>query len=190
MSQGISFEQDMAAIVKRELEQGNLGISPELGHVLLNPKYYSRDRMKDITFDVSVEVYRRATFQPYLIWIWECKHYSRQAPVDDVEEFHAKLEQIGADRTKGTMITPVGFDYGALEFARSKGIGLCRYISPGSLLFLMEDSSRPTDYDIIHALTTQDTSKFRYYGRFYGLTCDGDFVADQIEFIKHEFKDT
>jgi len=68
------------------------------------------------------------------------------------------------------MITPVGFDPGGVEFARSKGIGLCRLIPCGSLVWLMEDSSEAKDSDILRALTTPDTTAFRSYGFFYGRT--------------------
>ena len=55
------------------------------------------------------------------------RNYSHGVPVDDVGEFHAKLDQADADRTKGRMITPIGYEKGAFEYARSKGISLWRY---------------------------------------------------------------
>lgn len=49
-------------------------------------------------------------------------------PVDDIEEFHAKLEQIGPDRTKGTMITHSRYQESTIEYATAKGIGLTHLI--------------------------------------------------------------
>ncbi len=189
MSKGAAYEQDVLNTLQGELSRGNLGIDPNLAHVRHKPNYFSRDRDKDIIFDLSIEVFRKAAAEPYWIWIWECKNYSHTVPVDDVEEFHAKLSQVGADRTKGSMITLVGFDPGGVEFARSKGIGLWRLIPPESLVCLMEDSSGAQDSDILCALTTPDTTAFRFYGFFYGLTCDGRFTTDQEELLRHEFRD-
>ena len=189
MSKGANYEEDVLSKVRDEVSRGNLGIDPNLTRVRHKPNYFSRDRDKDIIFDVSIEVFRKAAAEPYWVWIWECKNYSHTVPVDYVEEFHAKLSQVGADCTKGTMITPVGFDPGAVEFARSKGIGLCRLIPQEALVWLMEDSSEAQDSDILCALTTPDTTAFRFYGSFYGLTCDGRFTTDQEELLRHEFRD-
>jgi hypothetical protein len=48
--------------------------------------------------------------------------------VDDVEEFHSKLQQIGADRTKGAIITRGTYQESALNYAQSMGIGLARLL--------------------------------------------------------------
>ena len=189
MSKGATYEQDVLNKVQDELSRGNFGIDPILARVRHKPNYFSRDRGKDIIFDVSIEVLRKAAAEPYWVWIWECKNYGHTVPVDDVEEFHAKLSQVGADQTKGSMITPVGFDRGGVVYARSKGIGLWRFISQENLVCLMEDSSEAQDSDILRALTTPDTTAFRFYGSFYGLTCDGRFTTDQEELLRHEFRD-
>ena len=189
MSKGTTYEQDVFNKVQDELNRGKFGIDPNLSHVRRKPKYFSKDRNKHITFDISIEVFRKNAVEPYWIWIWESKNYSHKVPVDDVEEFHAKLSQIGVDRTKGSMITPVGFDPGSVEFARSNGIGLWRLIPQSSPVCLMEDSCEVQDSNILCALTTPDTTAFRYYGFFYGLTCDGRFTTDREDLLRHEFED-
>ncbi len=146
-------------------------------------------RGKSITFDLAVEVRRVGATDPFFVWILECKNYVTRVPVDDVEEFHAKLEQVGADRTKGTVITPVGFDPGAVEFAKAQGIGLCRYIPDGSLVYLMEDDRQATDRDILEALTTPSTDGFRFFGTFYGMTTHGRLVADRDLILQAELAD-
>ena len=184
-----AYEIDASQMVDAELQQGKLGIDPSQAVIKHKPRYYSRDRRKDIEFDVSMEVTRKGETDPFWIWIWECKCYSKNVPVDDVEEFHAKLSQIGADRTKGTIITPVGFSSGALEFARAKGVGLWRWIPKGSIVSLMENQAGPDESDMIRSLTISETSGFRFFGHFYGLTCDGQFSIDRAELIRHEFRD-
>lgn len=189
MAKGTAYEIEVAYAVEAELAQGNLGLDPALATVRRKPSYFSRDRGKDIIFDVSIEVCRKGVSVPYWVWVWECKNYGHKVPVDDAEEFHAKLEQVGADRTKGTMITPIGFDTGTIEYARSKGIGLWRYIPQGGLVSLLEDRRGVAEEDILRALTTPETTGFRFYGSFYGLTCDGKLTTDQDELIQVEFQD-
>jgi hypothetical protein len=188
VEKGIAYENEVADEVETELIQGNLGLDPSLACVLRKPSYFSRDRQKNIVFDVSIEVRRRGAVEPYWIWVWECKNYSHTVPVDDVEEFHAKLLQIGPNRAKGTMITPTGFGSGAIEYAKSKGIGLWRFVPSGSLVLIMEDKREATEAEIIRALTTQDTTKFRDYGSFYALTCTGHLTTDRTLLIKHELQ--
>lgn len=190
MSKGLEYELEVAKLVQQLLDEGELGIDSNRSKIRHKPAYYSRDREKDIVFDVSIEVCRKGAHTPYWIWIWECKNYSHTIPVDDVEEFHAKLNQVGANRTKGTMITPVGFDSGALAFAQSKGIGLCRWIPPNSPLFVMDNDDRlGTDEDIVRGLTTPNTSSFRFCGFFYGMTSSGVLTTDRSKLIALEFSD-
>jgi len=188
MAKGKRYEIEVANAVKAELRQGNFGLDPRFAKVCRKPRYFSHDRKKDIIFDVSIEVFRRGVSIPYFVWVWECKDYRHTVPVDDVEEFHAKLEQIGADKTKGTMITPVGFDSGSVAYAKSKGIGLWRYIRQGSLVNLMEDRRGVAEEDILRALTTADTADFRFHGFFYGLSSDGHFTTDRDDLIRCELE--
>ena len=187
MAKGSQYEIQVAEEVEAQLTAGNYGIVLSQAIVRRKPSYFSRDRNKNIVFDVSIEVSRKGGAKPYWIWVWECKNYTHSVPVDDLEEFHAKLSQIGADRTKGSMITPVGFDSGGIEFAKSTGIGLWRFIPPGSSVCLMEDGRGVADADIFSGLTTPDTTKFRYYGSFYGLTTSGQFTTDEAGLLRAEF---
>jgi len=189
MAKGLTYELEVAKAVEAELANGNLGLDPAQAKVRHRPSYFSLDRKSDIVFDVSIEVRRKGASEPYWVWVWECKNYGHSVPVDDAEEFHAKLEQIGADRTKGTMITPVGFDEGTVEYARSKGIGLWRYIPSGSLVRLMEDSRAAADSDILRALMVPQTTEFRFYGFFYGLACTGELTTDRGALIRAELQD-
>jgi restriction system protein len=52
----------------------------------------------------------------------ECKCYAHKVSVDDIEEFHSKIDDIGAH--KGIMVTTVGYQEGAVKTARGRGIAL------------------------------------------------------------------
>jgi Restriction endonuclease len=191
MSKGKDYEIEVASLVQKMVDEGELGIMPELAKIKRKPSYYSRDRQKDIIFDVSIEVSRKNAPEPYWIWIWECKNYSHKVPVDDIEEFHAKINQVGADRTKGAMITPIGFDSGALEFATSKGIGLWRWVpwdSPVSIRDSVDFIDDETNEMVIRGLTISDTRKLSS-NYFYGLTSDGIFTTNKLKLIAQEFSD-
>jgi len=189
MTKGRAYELKVAKVIEAELALGIFGLDPAQANVRHKPSYFSRERKKDIVFDVSVEVRRKSASEPYFVWVWECKNYNHTVPVDDAEEFHAKLEQVGADRTKGTIITPVGFEQGTVEYARSKGSGLWRYIPEGSLICLMEDARGVADADILRALTVAETTGFRSYSDFYGLACSGELTTDRAELIRAELHD-
>lgn len=57
----------------------------------------------------------------------ECKNYSSPVPVDDAEEFFAKIQQVAAANAKGVIASTAAFQAGAREYARAKGIRLLRY---------------------------------------------------------------
>jgi hypothetical protein len=123
---GESFELEVFHLLLSQLQENELGLDPKRSKVYHRRGYFSSAREKEIIFDVTVEVTLRGASKPSIIWVWECKDYESLVPVDDVEEFHAKLEQIGADNTKGTIVTRRGFQQSALKYANSKGIGLAR----------------------------------------------------------------
>lgn len=95
------FEDEVIAQLEREFEFCKLGLNPKTAIVRKRPKYFSKDRGSDITFDASIEVSITAgADRPLLIWLWECKDYpDRNVSVDEIEEFHHKLTQVG--RIKG-----------------------------------------------------------------------------------------
>lgn len=82
--------------------------------------YQGRITSRKINVDVSF-VLKIAGGADLLVLV-ECKHYGHRVPVDDVEEFHSKLDDIGAH--KGILITTVGFQEGAIKAAIGRRIAL------------------------------------------------------------------
>ena len=70
-----------------------------------------------ISTDISLELTLPQAETPAIIWVWECKNLQRKVSVDDVEEFDSKLQQIGANNTKGTLISRNGFQTSAAELS-------------------------------------------------------------------------
>jgi hypothetical protein len=85
---------------------------------------YSPRRKANIIFDVVLEfLVPGHESEPVLLWLWECKDYpDRRVTVDEVEEFQQKRSQV--DAHKGTIVTRLGFQRGAIEVAKSYRIQL------------------------------------------------------------------
>lgn len=137
--------------------------------------YYSKDREKDIIFDISVEVTLPGQDRYSLLFLFECKNYGHSVPVDDVEEFFAKIQQVSGANAKGIVVSTNSFQDGAFKFARSKGIGLLRYFSKESLEWVLTRSPSSMA-SAAHAVSEQsnayhalrnDTYESRYFD-FYG----------------------
>jgi len=112
---GKKFEEYIYDEIKKDIN--------DKSKVYLYKKYYSLDRQDYITVDIAIEKYVEDKL--FGIIIIECKDYKNSLSVDDVEEFHSKLQQIGADNTKGVIVTSNGmFQKSAIRYAISKGISL------------------------------------------------------------------
>lgn len=98
--------QVVAALVGVEVRQGKI--------------YTGRLSGRRIKVDVSFVQHIAGGAE--IVTLVECKHYKRKVPVDEVEEFHSKVDDIGAH--KGIVITTVGFQAGAIKTAKGRGIAL------------------------------------------------------------------
>ena len=147
VSKGNAFEDRVFQAIKGELDGDRLGLSPKLAKQFKKKGYYSRDRDNEIIVDVSIEVWIPDADQWSLLWVCECKDYSGSIPVDDVEEFKSKLDQIAGANKKGVMAVTGALQNGALKYARSNGIGVIR--------LLPDDQVR----HILYAMTTEMMEK-------------------------------
>lgn len=94
-------------------------------NIFIHKKYFSKDRNDYIETDITIEI-KIQNFL-FLIIVVECKDYKTSLDVSEIEEFHSKLQQIGADNTKGIIVTSNGkFKKAAINYSKSKGITLAR----------------------------------------------------------------
>lgn len=185
MKTGKTFEKELKNALEYELNQGILGIDPQQTKVFLNKSYYSKSRKKPIKTDVSLEVYIQGADEPYFIWIWECKDYQKQVPVDDIEEFHAKLEQIAIHKTKGTVVCRNGFQASAITYAKDMSISLARMLANGSIIRCTMDLNNISAEAVLFGLAHEDTQHLS--SMFYGLSSSGNGVETIKEFIELEY---
>jgi hypothetical protein len=135
--QGSQFERLVFRLLSEKLAGGELGLIPGACRIHRGKGYFSRDRKRYIVCDVSIEMYLPGLIQWSLLWVWECKDLASPVPVNDIEEFWAKLRQIAGVNVKGAMVSTKGFQQGTVEFAKAQGIALAQYRDhPKPLLLL------------------------------------------------------
>ncbi len=130
---GDRLEEQVYSIFRDEILNDRFFAKNECCEIFKKKGYYSKDREKDIIFDVSIEVSLPGQNTFSLLILIECKNYSHPVPVDDVEEFYAKTQQISGCNVKGIIATTNAFQEGAFNFSKSKGMGLLRYFRKDNL---------------------------------------------------------
>lgn len=182
---GASFEARVFRYLEEDINSGDYGISPGTVDLKRLPKYHSKERNSYIQVDIALELYRRGASEPFLIWVWECKNYSKPIPVDDIEEFDAKLQQIGANKTKGTIVSAGSFQKSAVQYAKSRGIGLVRLSPEGGLIHLQE-ARRNLMVIVESGLSVPDANLLESH--FIGLTPSCFYALTIENYIKMEVK--
>lgn len=95
---------------------------------------------RPINFENVVEVFRTpqdlaAGAQPTLILIFECKNYDKKIGHDEVDELYGRMRHVQGAALKGFIVSKKGFQSGALDTAKSLGIGLIRYLPTGQTIW-------------------------------------------------------
>jgi hypothetical protein len=173
---GRALELEVFSALKQMLASGLLAVNPNSSVVRLHPSYHSLQREKSINFDVSIEVTTPGASSPFLLWIWECKDYSSAIPAKIVSDFHGTLEEIGADGTKGTIITRSTYQQSAIKLAESRKMGLARLLPDTQVEWVvhrmvpggLRESVIPETYE---ALTLPEFSAQNQ--DLYGFTANG-----------------
>lgn len=133
--------EDLAfEVFESQISEDCFFVRREFCKIFRKKGYYSKDREKNIIFDVSIEVTLPGHERFSLLFLIECKNYGHSVPVDDVEEFFTKIQQVSGANVKGIVVSTNSFQEGAFNFSRSKGIGLLRYFSKESLEWVLTRS--------------------------------------------------
>jgi Zn-dependent peptidase ImmA (M78 family) len=126
-AKGDKFEEQIYGLLCNLISQDKFLFKMDHCKLFRKKGYYSKDRGKDIIFDISIEVFLPAQDTFSLLFLVECKNYNHPVPVDDVEEFFSKIQQVSGANNKGIIAATNAFQEGTFNFSKSKGIGLLRY---------------------------------------------------------------
>jgi Zn-dependent peptidase ImmA (M78 family) len=128
VQKGNEFEDKVFLAFSLLLSNRELHVSKEGSTIYQKKGYYSRDRQKNIIVDISIETSMKNAADYSLLTVIECKDYGRLVQVEDIEEFKAKLDQIGGKNVKGIMVSRRGFGEVVLNYAKAQGIALARLL--------------------------------------------------------------
>ncbi|MHA8100288.1 ImmA/IrrE family metallo-endopeptidase [Aquirufa nivalisilvae] len=119
---GQEFEEHSLNIIQRVFSDLKMGNLEENFKIQKLKGYYSQDRLKEIIFDLTIEFWPPGANKYSLLYIIECKNFSRRVPPNKLEDFYSKIRQVSGANMKGIFITNSPLQEGALNFANSKGI--------------------------------------------------------------------
>lgn len=191
VKKGNAFEQEVFGYLKDELKNDKLFVAGRTSKIFSKKGYYSRDRGKNIITDISIETYLAGAADYSLLTVIECKDYDGTIPVDDIEEFYSKVQQITGVNVKAIFVTKSALQEGALTFAKSKKIGVIRYLPSDQVRWLThfmtsETMTRKEKLDGTEFNSAFLNQEHTSYGRgFYA--CDDDYIYGSLYSILHEY---
>ncbi len=144
-SRGRRFEDQVFATLQDELDGERLGLLARHCSIFQRKGYYSRDRDANIVVDISIEVRLPSAKHWSMLWVCECKDYRTAIPVDDVEEFKAKMDQIAGKNVKGILALRGTIQSSALTYAQSHGIAILRILPADQIEWVSYDA--PEGFD-------------------------------------------
>lgn len=167
-AKGDKFETRVFAAIKRMISEGQFFCAPDACRILRKQGYYSKDRDSEIIFDISVEIYIPGRSSYSVLVLIECKDYGSPVPVDDAEEFFAKIDEVSGANVKGLIVSTNSFAQGTLKYCKSKGIGLARYYDKSTLKWILDRSpsslsSAAPDWVDIQTGLMHESHQSRYF---------------------------
>lgn len=191
VAKGHAFEDETFEAIQKELDGGRLGLDPNSARLCKKKGYYSKDREKEIVVDISIEVWPPGARNYTLLWVCECKDYGHSIPVDDVEEFKSKLDQIAGKNVKGIIATQRSFQSGALTYARNQGIGLVRIMPPEQVSwfthFMTTASLKPKKLNPSEFRAALKYEDHQAKERSFYATFDGYIFGGWDTLLRHSF---
>ncbi len=166
IQKGNALELRVRDLFESEISEDRFWAKKDNCRVFWKKGYHSKDRQDDIVFDVSIEIYLPGAKEYSSVVLIECKNYTHPVPVDDVEEFFTKVQQVAAANAKAVVVASSAFQSGARTFAKSKGIGLMRYFDAKDFKWELRRSpsagarSTPAD-EIFHVEAGLSNQDFR-----------------------------
>ena len=151
-TKGDILEKSIFDLFTSFVESGQFWGNSSMSQVFRKKGYYSRAREKDIIFDVAVEVRLPGADRFSQVTLIECKNYTHSVPVDDVEEFFAKVQQVAPANAKGVLASTAPFQEGTVKYAKAQGIALLRYFDASNFKWELYRSPSVTAFKRHHSI--------------------------------------
>lgn len=166
---GTEYENLAYEYFSKLIKEKYFGFSEEQCKLTKQKPFYSKDREKNIFFDLVFETFLPHQQDPFTIHIIECKNYTNKVKIDDIEEFASKIDQIRSLKIHPIFITTIGFQEGCLNFAKNRGITLWRVVSTqGHEIILNRQKKRIKNIteEIKAALTQENYDDWQFGNTF------------------------
>ena len=157
VKKGDAFENKVFKYINEELSKDRLHVNGKRSNAYQKKGYFSKDRESEIITDISIETFLPNASDYSLLTIIECKDYGSAVPVSDVEEFYSKVQQITGVNVKAILATTAALQSSALNFAKSKGMGVIRYLPDNQVKLMLHFLTA----DIVSNQKRLDHSEFR-----------------------------
>ena len=149
---GTNFEKKVLAIVQQLIASNQFCVSGNYWEVFHQKSYYGNLRKSEIIVDISVEFRRTPTADPSLIVFIECKDYISSVPVNDVEEFYAKVNQMTGLNVKAMLFVRSALQAAAFDTAASLGMAVVRILEEDELCWLIERTNKDLTTGIANSI--------------------------------------
>lgn|GEM_PF-247505 len=138
---GDALEIAVFDLLKAQIDADRFFAKKECCSIFRRKGYYSVKRKANIVFDISIEIRFPGAADYSMLILIECKNYAKSVPVDDVEEFFAKVDQVGEANTKGIFVSNNALQSSALRYCKSQGMGVARYFDGQDLKWELRRSA-------------------------------------------------
>jgi len=145
VEKGDIFESKSLNIIKSLIEEEIIYLPKDHVQIFQKKKYYSPDRKKDIIFDLTIEVWPPGADRYFMIYIIECKDYSKRVPISKIEDFHSKIQQVSGVNVKGIFISNSPLQEAAYNFAESKRMMLIQGDTPENAKIVLYKKSKTVE---------------------------------------------
>ena len=149
---GDNFESKSLDIIRRVIEEEQLGQLSNCLRIFQKKEYYSVLRKKNIKFDLTIEVWPPGANRYVLIYIIECKDYEKRVPVSKIEDFHSKIQQVAGVNVKGIFISNSPLQEGGLNIAESVGMMVIQGESSSDYKIILHKTNKTNKNKIIESL--------------------------------------
>ena len=159
VKKGTSFETKVYNIILKMIVEKRFGIDPIYCKVLIKPSYWSEARESNITFDLSIEIWPEGADRCHLLYLIECKDYSTTIPVNDIEEFAMKIQQVAGYFVKGVFITTNDVQQGGFNILRKKNMMFIKVQGEKAEIELYNKQRGTSNIQIDNMVTSYDFQK-------------------------------